>query len=150
MQITSYNSHSASFGPSAVRVNAETVYSGRREADLVMTSTGQVECWEARCPVIRQIGSWARLSGIGVGAAHIGLAAIKPPCGSRRGDRAARGRARRTVSRFRRRAGCLVVGRRRVLRWPLGIRRWRRTPLTPASCPLRRRRTLLDSRRERT
>src|SRR5215472_10450466 len=39
MQITSYNSHSASFGPSAVRVNAETVYSGRCEAGLVMTST---------------------------------------------------------------------------------------------------------------
>jgi hypothetical protein len=29
---------SASFGPSAVRVNTETVYSGRREAGLVMTS----------------------------------------------------------------------------------------------------------------
>src|SRR6516162_2606218 len=42
MQITSYNSHSASFDPSAVRVNIETVYSARREADLVMTSTGQV------------------------------------------------------------------------------------------------------------
>src|SRR5215468_823422 len=40
VQITSYNSHSASFGPSAVRVNTETVYSGRREAGLVMTSTG--------------------------------------------------------------------------------------------------------------
>src|SRR6516164_5225614 len=38
MQITSYNSHSASFDPSAVRVNIETVYSARREADLVMTS----------------------------------------------------------------------------------------------------------------
>ena len=38
MQIASYNSHSASFGPSAVRVNTETVYSGRREAGLVMTS----------------------------------------------------------------------------------------------------------------
>jgi len=33
---------SASFGPSAVRVNTETVYSGRREADLVMTSTRQM------------------------------------------------------------------------------------------------------------
>jgi transposase len=32
------NSHSASFGMSAVRVNTETVYSGRREAGLVMTS----------------------------------------------------------------------------------------------------------------
>src|SRR5215469_5417512 len=42
MQITSYNSHSASFGPSAVRVNAETVYSGRCEAGLVMTSTGNL------------------------------------------------------------------------------------------------------------
>jgi hypothetical protein len=29
---------SASFGPSTVRVNAETVYSGRREAGVVMTS----------------------------------------------------------------------------------------------------------------
>jgi hypothetical protein len=29
---------SASFGPSSVRVNAETVYSGRREAGLVKTS----------------------------------------------------------------------------------------------------------------
>src|SRR6516162_8943970 len=38
VQITSYNSHSASFDPSAVRVNIETVYSARREADLVMTS----------------------------------------------------------------------------------------------------------------
>jgi hypothetical protein len=38
VQITSYNSHSASFGPSAVRVNTETVYSGRCEAGLVMTS----------------------------------------------------------------------------------------------------------------
>jgi len=42
VQITSYNSHSASFDPSAVRVNNEAVYSARREADLVMTSTGQV------------------------------------------------------------------------------------------------------------
>ena len=42
MQITSYNLHSASFGPSAVRVNTETVYSGRREASLVMTSIGKV------------------------------------------------------------------------------------------------------------
>ncbi len=42
MQITSYNSHSASFGPSAVRVNTETVYSARREADLVMTSIGNI------------------------------------------------------------------------------------------------------------
>ena len=41
-RLNAYNSHSASFGPSAVRVNAETVYSARREADLVMTSTGQV------------------------------------------------------------------------------------------------------------
>jgi len=39
MQIASYNSHSASFGPSAVRVNGETVYSGRCEAGFVMTST---------------------------------------------------------------------------------------------------------------
>jgi len=31
--------HDISFGPSAVRVNAETVYSGRREAGFVMTST---------------------------------------------------------------------------------------------------------------
>jgi hypothetical protein len=31
---------SASFVPSAVRVNIETVYSARREADLLMTSTG--------------------------------------------------------------------------------------------------------------
>jgi hypothetical protein len=36
---------SASFGPSTVRVNAETVYSGRREADVVMPSTGQVKYW---------------------------------------------------------------------------------------------------------
>ena len=36
VQITSYNSHSASFAPSAVRVNIEVVYSARREADLVM------------------------------------------------------------------------------------------------------------------
>src|SRR5215467_11187531 len=43
VQITSYNSHSASFGPSAVRVNIESVYSARREADLVMTSIGQEE-----------------------------------------------------------------------------------------------------------
>src|ERR1700682_1078614 len=43
VQIASYNSHSASFGPSAVRVNTETVYSGRSEADLVMASTGQME-----------------------------------------------------------------------------------------------------------
>src|SRR5262245_37059743 len=42
MQITSYNSHSASFDPSAVRVNNEAVYSARREADLVMASTVQV------------------------------------------------------------------------------------------------------------
>jgi hypothetical protein len=34
---------SASFGPSAVRVNTETVYSGRREADVVMASTVQVD-----------------------------------------------------------------------------------------------------------
>src|SRR5262249_25230844 len=34
--------HSASFDPSAVRVNNEAGYSGRREADLVMTSTGHV------------------------------------------------------------------------------------------------------------
>jgi hypothetical protein len=39
VQIASYNSHSASFGPSAVRVNTETVCSGCREAGLVMTST---------------------------------------------------------------------------------------------------------------
>src|SRR6202171_6340705 len=39
VQIASYNSHSASFGPSAVRVNTETVYLGRSEADLVMVST---------------------------------------------------------------------------------------------------------------
>jgi hypothetical protein len=31
-----------SFGPSTVRVNTETVYSGRREAGVVMTSTGNV------------------------------------------------------------------------------------------------------------
>jgi hypothetical protein len=31
---------SASFGPSTVRVNTETVYSGRREAGVVMTSIG--------------------------------------------------------------------------------------------------------------
>src|ERR1700688_2239676 len=43
VQIASYNSHSASFGPSAVRVNTETVYSGRSEADLVMASIGKVE-----------------------------------------------------------------------------------------------------------
>jgi hypothetical protein len=30
------NSHAASFGPSAVRVNTETVYSARREADLAI------------------------------------------------------------------------------------------------------------------
>src|ERR1700688_2387961 len=42
VQIASYNSHSASFGPSAVRVNTETVYSGRSEADLVMASIGKV------------------------------------------------------------------------------------------------------------
>jgi abortive infection Abi-like protein len=29
--------------PSAVRVNTETVYSGRREAGVVMTSTGQMD-----------------------------------------------------------------------------------------------------------
>jgi hypothetical protein len=33
---------SASFGPSAVRVNTETVYSDRREAGVVMTSTAQL------------------------------------------------------------------------------------------------------------
>jgi hypothetical protein len=33
---------SASFGPSTVRVNTETVYSDRREVGVVMTSTGQV------------------------------------------------------------------------------------------------------------
>ena len=33
---------SASFDPSTVRVNNEAVYSARREADLVMTSTGEV------------------------------------------------------------------------------------------------------------
>ena len=38
-----YNSHSASFVPSAVRVNIEAVYSVRREADLVMTSIGKVQ-----------------------------------------------------------------------------------------------------------
>jgi hypothetical protein len=43
VQIASYNSHSASFGPSAVRVNTETVYAGRSEADLVMAST--VHLW---------------------------------------------------------------------------------------------------------
>ena len=43
VQITSYNSHSASFDPSAVRVNNETVYSARREADLVMTPTDKVK-----------------------------------------------------------------------------------------------------------
>ena len=42
VQVTSYNSHAASFGPSAVRVNAATVYSARREADLVMSSTEHV------------------------------------------------------------------------------------------------------------
>jgi integrase len=41
MQVASYDSHSASFGPSAIRVNGEPVYSGRREAGLVMTSTGK-------------------------------------------------------------------------------------------------------------
>src|SRR5207245_11172377 len=34
---------SASFGPSAVRVITATVYSGRREADLVMTSLRSME-----------------------------------------------------------------------------------------------------------
>jgi hypothetical protein len=33
---------SASFGPSTVRVNTETVYSGRCEADVVMASTGHL------------------------------------------------------------------------------------------------------------
>jgi hypothetical protein len=42
VQIASYNSHSASFGPSAVRVDTETVYSGRCEAGLVMTSIGSL------------------------------------------------------------------------------------------------------------
>jgi len=42
VQITSYNSHSASFGPSAVRVNTETVHSGRREVGLAITSTGSL------------------------------------------------------------------------------------------------------------
>lgn len=42
-QITSYNSHSASFGPSAVRVNTETVYAGRSEPDLLMASIGKLE-----------------------------------------------------------------------------------------------------------
>jgi len=32
----------ASFDPSAVRVNGELVYSDRREADLAMTSSGEV------------------------------------------------------------------------------------------------------------
>src|SRR5215471_15367066 len=41
VQITSYNSHSASFGPSAVG-STPTVYSARCEADLVMTSTAQL------------------------------------------------------------------------------------------------------------
>jgi hypothetical protein len=39
VQITSYNSHSASFVPSAVLGEHRTVSSARREADLVMTST---------------------------------------------------------------------------------------------------------------
>ena len=38
VQITFNNSHSASFDPSAVRMNIETVYSARREGDLVMTT----------------------------------------------------------------------------------------------------------------
>src|ERR1700757_4297591 len=42
VQIASYNSHSASFDPSAVRGNITTVFSARREADLVMTSTGKI------------------------------------------------------------------------------------------------------------
>jgi hypothetical protein len=40
VQITSYNSHSASFVPSAS--GTPQVYSARREADLVMTSTVHV------------------------------------------------------------------------------------------------------------
>jgi hypothetical protein len=47
MQITSYSSHSASFGPSAVRVDIETVYSGRREAGLVVASIANLP----QCPV---------------------------------------------------------------------------------------------------
>jgi len=48
VQITSYNSHSASFGPSAVRVNTETVYSGGCEAGLVMTLTGNHQSFSGR------------------------------------------------------------------------------------------------------
>src|SRR5216684_181725 len=55
VQIASYNSHSASFGPSAVRVNTETVYSGRREAGVVMASIGKVESRKSKCPVWRLI-----------------------------------------------------------------------------------------------
>jgi hypothetical protein len=40
--VVNMGSHSASFVPSAVRVNIVAVYSARREADLVMTSTGKV------------------------------------------------------------------------------------------------------------
>jgi hypothetical protein len=44
------------FGPSAVRVNTETVYAGRSEADLVMTSTGEVKFYftsvESRCGAV--------------------------------------------------------------------------------------------------
>ena len=34
---------SASFGPSTVRVNTETVYSGRREAGVVIASLAKVK-----------------------------------------------------------------------------------------------------------
>src|ERR1700756_755411 len=51
VQITSYNLHSASFDPSAVRVNIATVYSARREADLVMTSTGKVPLADSTSPI---------------------------------------------------------------------------------------------------
>jgi hypothetical protein len=53
VQIASYNLHSASFGPSAVRGNTETAYSGRREAGFVMTSTGSLV---GECPVRRVPG----------------------------------------------------------------------------------------------
>jgi hypothetical protein len=48
---------SASFGPSTVRVNTETVYSGRCEAGVVMASIGKAKYWDWTCPVMRLIGT---------------------------------------------------------------------------------------------
>jgi hypothetical protein len=48
---------STSFGPSTVRVNTETVYSGRREADLAMTSTEQGPPDSAQAPLSETVVS---------------------------------------------------------------------------------------------